>query len=390
MTTVVTDHPDKKRRGRKAVIVMSIILLVGLAFAIAFGGDNKGVPASANGNPSPPASADENIDEATGLPIVEGGDPNHPISGSESDQDSRTPVVRDGGTVSSWTELDALLGDDLSYTQCVERTTSVDWQENIPKYKVEEAKGIDARYILAVNVAKSVSDDEIRRIESEEADEDLSNLSILRVDEIVNTRGLKEGGCQEFLDRRSMVRVTLGSIVWDPDGSIKGVLKGEGVFDGCHNAWRLPTPKPSQAAPSPAPTKPGEHVPPVPPEKPKPTPTPTTVCPPDMPHGTPPNCKDDPVNDVNVNPAVPPQVRGPGTTPVGTDPGPATPPVDSPTGCDGPCPAPAPAPAPAPQPSTPPSEPAPVPTPWEPPEATPVPTDPPAEGELPEPPPSGW
>src|SRR5690606_17059206 len=41
-------------------------------------------------------------------------------------------------------------------------------------------------------------------------------------------------------------------------------------------------------------------------------------------------------------PDVPAQVRGPGTTPIGTDPGPAQEPVDTPTGCRGSCdPAPA-------------------------------------------------
>lgn len=45
----------------------------------------------------------------------------------------------------------------------------------------------------------------------------------------------------------------------------------------------------------------------------------------------------DPSKDVNKNPDVPAQVRGPGTTPVGSDPGPATKPTDSPTGCQGSC-----------------------------------------------------
>lgn len=81
-------------------------------------------------------------------------------------------------------------------------------------------------------------------------------------------------------------------------------------------------------------------TPPAPPVEQPPTPEepPTPVCPPEMPYGTPPICKDSPSRDVNNNPLVPPQVRGPGTTPIGVDPGPATPPIDSPTGCQGPCP----------------------------------------------------
>jgi hypothetical protein len=62
-------------------------------------------------------------------------------------------------------------------------------------------------------------------------------------------------------------------------------------------------------------------------------------CPfnPDLPVDSP-NClkPKDPTQDVNVNPNVPPQVTGPGTTPVGTDPGPSTPACDTPTGyCPG-------------------------------------------------------
>lgn len=46
----------------------------------------------------------------------------------------------------------------------------------------------------------------------------------------------------------------------------------------------------------------------------------------------------DPSKDVLLNPDVPEGVRGPGTTPVGVDPGLPTAPVDSPSGCNGPCP----------------------------------------------------
>ncbi len=51
-----------------------------------------------------------------------------------------------------------------------------------------------------------------------------------------------------------------------------------------------------------------------------------------------PNClkPKDPSQDVLLNPDVPDQVKGPGTTPVGTDPGPPTPACDTPTGyCPG-------------------------------------------------------
>ena len=83
--------------------------------------------------------------------------------------------------------------------------------------------------------------------------------------------------------------------------------------------------------------------------------------------------------DVLVNPAVPLAVRGPGTTPPGGNPGPATPPVDDSTGGAPAAPAPAPAPAPPPPPSGPGTDPGAIPEPTEPaqpaPEA-PTPEDP--------------
>jgi len=88
---------------------------------------------------------------------------------------------------------------------------------------------------------------------------------------------------------------------------------------------------------------PGNPIPGVP-EKPRPAPPaqpsqPDGPQPPGKPDKPPPGVTPkDPSKDVNVNPAVPEQVRGPGTTPVGTDPGPATPVYDTPTGCNGPCP----------------------------------------------------
>jgi hypothetical protein len=87
-----------------------------------------------------------------------------------------------------------------------------------------------------------------------------------------------------------------------------------------------------------------------------PGPTDEPLCPDGTP--IPPNglCEKNDSENVLNNPDVPDQVKGPGTTPVGTDPGPATPAVDTPTGY---------------------ATPSPAPTPWTPPTATPVPTTPP-------------
>jgi hypothetical protein len=97
----------------------------------------------------------------------------------------------------------------------------------------------------------------------------------------------------------------------------------------------------------------------------KPPPPPPPVCPPGQHMSTvPPKVcitPKDPSKDVLLNPDVPDKVKGPGTTPVGTDPGPATPVYDTPTGCNGPCPTPAPTAQPSPnQSSAPPPDTTPV------------------------------
>jgi hypothetical protein len=110
-----------------------------------------------------------------------------------------------------------------------------------------------------------------------------------------------------------------------------------------------PTTTPGTPTTVPPSTVPPTSVPPttVPPTTVPPSTVPTTTVPvplcPDGPLAgkpVPPSgvCPKNPGADVNVNPRVPPAVRGPGTTPIGVNPGPATPVVDSPTGCNGPCP----------------------------------------------------
>ena len=291
----------------------------------------------------------EKTDSVTGLPIVDGGNPAKPINGNASNADARTPVVRPGSVVTNWAGLDALLGTDTAYTACVSKTTGMNWSSDVPKFKSTESAN-DPRYILAVNT--TASDAAIRKNASDAVGENLSGLKILRVGSIVNTRGFTSGGCQEFLDRRSMVRVSLGKFVYNTDGSVKGLQTGTGVFVDCHNPWRLPTPKPTPKSKS-TPT-------PTPKSKSTPTPTPVKVCPPNQPHGTWPVCKDSPSNDpaargnapvgggTNLNP-------GPGTLiprsqmvnpPSGARVNPAPPVVQAPPVGSTPDPAPAPAPEP--------------------------------------------
>jgi len=217
-------------------------------------------------------------DPVTGLPIVDGGDSANPISGPESNADPRTPVVREGDIVANWAELDALLGTDTYYKECVDKTAKMNWDSDVPKFKLTESvAGNDPRFILAVNT--TASDEAIRKIASDSIGEDLSGLEILRVDSIINTRGFTTSSYQEFLDRRSMVRVTLGKFVYNDDGSVRGLQTGTGVFVDCHNPWRLPTPTPTPTkVPTPTPTT-CPTVTPTPVLTTAPTPTPTPTCP---------------------------------------------------------------------------------------------------------------
>jgi hypothetical protein len=216
-----------------------------------------------------PTPTNEKTDPVTGLPIVDGGNPAEPISGTDSNSDPRTPVVREGDVVANWAELDALLGADTSYTECVNATTGLNWSSDVPKFKLTESlDGNDPRFILAVNT--TATDEAIRKIASDGTGEDLSGLEILRVDAIINTRGFTTGQCREFLDRRSMVRVSLGLFLYNPDGSVKGLQAGKGVFVDCHNPWRLPTPTPTKTS-TPVPTE--TTATPTPTPKPNPTPT---------------------------------------------------------------------------------------------------------------------
>lgn len=217
-------------RTRTASLVVALILGTALS---ACGGntDNTGSIKLAAGTD---VSATNLRD---GLPVVDGGDPGNPMPASASNADTRTPVVRAGQITPTWKALESLLGKDDKYVACAEKTLpGFDWDAEVPKFK-ETEKTKDTRFILLVN--SSVSDDAARMIASKDAGEDLSKLDVHRVGEILNTRGFKRGGCEHFIDRRSMVRVSLGQVKYDKDGNPVGVEGSNGVFEDCHNPWKL-------------------------------------------------------------------------------------------------------------------------------------------------------
>ncbi len=150
-----------------------------------------------------------------------------------------------------------------------------------------------------------------------------------------------------------------GDVVWlfvHPDVCVQ-VMNGQVPPENAVTADRAGCGNPQTSLPTPVGGKPVPTVPPtsLPPVTTVPTPPTTTTLTPK-----------DPSKDVLLNPAVPPAVKGSGTTPVGTSPGPATPVYDTPCGLVS-CPTPTTSPPP--------------PTPTAPPSTTPVTPNPPASGD---------
>lgn len=133
---------------------------------------------------------------------------------------------------------------------------------------------------------------------------------------------------------RQAVRVELkdGTVIWIMARCGNPVIEGPAPVPPGPTDQPPPETPPTTTPPTTVP--PTTPPPTVPPPKEKPKCPYNPALPPDHPNCLKPK---DPSKDVLVNPKVPDQVKGPGTTPVGTDPGPARPPVDSPTGCNGPC-----------------------------------------------------
>ena len=208
------------------------------------------------------------------------------------------------------------------------------WEDTATWCQRQRDNNLDARAIVIVGV-NNVSDAEARSIAREDGVEHPERLPVLRYAEVINTRGLERHELSEFVDGRSMVRVTLLPLVRTSEGL--QLDPTEGVFTDCLNRWRVnlfgfnSTPmRPDLHGPTgnPPGTPPGNpHNPPTPPPPtttstttpnptstttpnptstttPNPTstttPTPTTVpC-------TGPNCPKDDTGDVNTqNPGNP-------------------------------------------------------------------------------------
>lgn len=176
------------------------------------------------------------------LPIVDGGDSANPVVANQANTDPRTPVVQDGVATNTWGELDSLLGGNAEYTGCVNNTIGPQWPENVPKFKATEAENYETRFLLVSN--SSVTDERARELATQAGVPGAKDLQVHRVPDgfgLLNTRGFADGrpGCQEFLDARPQVRVTLGVVKYDDAGIPAGLLDDRGVMVDCHNPWRL-------------------------------------------------------------------------------------------------------------------------------------------------------
>jgi len=200
------------------------------------------------------------------------------------------------------------------------------WEDTETWCNRQRRNNLDARAIVIVG-ANNVSDERARSIAREDGVEHPERLPVLRYTEVINTRGLERHELNEFVDGRSMVRVTLLPLVRTSEGL--QLDPTEGVFADCFNRWRVNLfgfnstpmrPEPHGPTGNPLGTPPGNpHNPPTPPP-PTPnttsttTPTPTTTPNPTTTTPNPtttvpctgPNCPKDDTGDVNTqNPGNP-------------------------------------------------------------------------------------
>ncbi len=202
---------------------------------------------------SPTATVTDVDGKTKTLAIIYGGQPDKPITGSESNRDARTVPVTTGTSAdahrtNSWSELDGLYGKEKWYTDCANSNLAMNWDTDVPKFVATE-KEHDDRFILAVNT--SLNDDAIRQKAASDGNPNVGTLPIVRVDSIINTRHLNINHCDQFIDARSMVRVSLGKVTLDEKEQFKDIETDNGAFVDCHNLWRLPKSKP---IPTPIPT----------------------------------------------------------------------------------------------------------------------------------------
>lgn len=246
------------------------------------------------------------------LPVVYGQQPGQPISGAQSNADSRTIPVTIGTRgnnqrTSTWSELADLYGNATWYTTCANTNLAMNWHTDVPKFIATEGAGHDDRFILAVNT--TLTDSQIRTKAAADGNPNVGKLPIVRTPSIVNTRDLANHRCDRFVDARSMIRVSLGKVIFDQHGKLKALELDKGIFVDCHNQWFLPKTPPAPTTPTPTPTS--THPGTTPPGTPTTTP-PTTKPPACKNGGVPPKCLQpkDPKSGAGSKGNVPTPVQG--------------------------------------------------------------------------------
>lgn len=228
------------------------------------------------------------------LPLVSQDQPANPMSGSQTNADPRTVPITIGTPnnhtrTNSWGDLSKVYGSQAWYVACANSNLAMNWDSDVPRFMATEKAGHDSRFILAVNVSQSLTDDQIRQKAASDGNPDTGSLKVVRVGSIINTRNLGQHRCDPFVDARSMVRVSLGKVEFNPNGTFKGIETDKGAFVDCHNLWQLPktppvpTPSPTPSPSSPSPSSPGTTPPTTPG-----TSTPSPTCTPPQvpsPHG---------------------------------------------------------------------------------------------------------
>lgn len=215
------------------------------------------------------------------MAVVDGDQPLAPVSGSEANRDPRTVPVTvgtdgDKTRTNNWVELDKLFGDTKWYTDCSNTNVEMNWDSDVPKFAMTEGEH-DLRFIVAINVSDSITDDQIRTKAAADGNPNTGELQVVRYETIINTRNLEDNRCDPFIHTKSQIRVTLGKPIFDENGKFKELDTTQGIFVDCHNMWRAPkskpvptpTPSTSTSTPGPKPSTTPSSTPPTsnPPQK---------------------------------------------------------------------------------------------------------------------------
>lgn len=163
------------------------------------------------------------------------------------------PLTQTGYRMGNWCHLTALLPKDEYgwYWEGAQRTAGVSFAQAEQYCEMQKRQPLDFRAIIVVG-GYNITDDEARELATRDGIKgvyhtDGTVLPVIRYNSIINTRGLENHEMNEFVDSRSMVRVSLMAPIIDDKGTADtsddvatGLSPERGIFDDCTNAWRLP------------------------------------------------------------------------------------------------------------------------------------------------------